>query len=109
MLTANAFYDRYEWLLLGTTPYALHIYLQMGLMGLIWIFFTFWVWFTKPPKNRPRRNTNMQLFLLACLVLILFYNDCFRAQEFVFFFMGTLQVSWLKPKAGEESQMVAEN
>ena len=96
--------DEYDWLFFGTMPYALHVYIQLGVLGLLWMVFNFWVMFTEHPVGYGRRNKNLQLFFVLVVLIVLVYNEAFRGPEFSFFFASILATSWLKTEPAAASQ-----
>lgn len=96
--------DEYDWLFFGTMPYALHVYIQLGVLGLLWMVFNFWVMFTEHPAGYGRRNKNLQLFFVLVVLIVLVYNEAFRGPEFSFFFASILATSWLKTEPAAASQ-----
>lgn len=94
----SALADEYDWLFFGTMPYALHVYIQLGVLGLLWMVFNFWVMFTEHPVGLGRRNKLIQFYLVLNVLIVLVYNEAFRGPEFSFFFASILATSWLKPE-----------
>ncbi len=77
IVEASDFYTENEWLLRGSVPYSFHMYIQLGLIGFI---FLIWFWynaFSQKPKNF-RTEKGAVVFCVFINVLILFYNDTLR-------------------------------
>lgn len=76
-IEASKFYTDNEWLLRGTVPYAFHLYIQLGFVGIF-----FFIWFVrnllkfKTPNVFHDKGIIIYFFML--IVIIMFYNDSFR-------------------------------
>lgn len=101
--------QEYDWLFYGTIPYAIHVYVQLGVIGLIWMIANFWMMFAHAPATVQRRNLNVHLYLLLIVMMIQIYNEAYRGPEFSFFFVGVLVCSWLSPKDGALQNHADEN
>jgi len=95
-MEASTFYKEYDWLLNGTSPWLFSIIMQLGLAGIIWttIFFVS-LFYRKPPAHKSR-NLNSQLFLLAIIVLMLFYSDHWGYANFCYIAFTFHFCSWEK-------------
>lgn len=71
------FYNKYEWLLVGSIPYLFHLLIQLGIVGLVY-FIVFWVGCLVIRKKDKVRVKNLQLYIISVVTLILFYNDSLR-------------------------------
>lgn len=97
----SEFYDQYEWYLMGTIPYFIHIYLQLGVVGLL-VFIVFLIsLFMRHPERCPRRDLNMQLFLAILIGINFFYIETMRDPIFCIVLYGMIAMSWL-PDEKEE-------
>lgn len=86
-LGQTAFFDQYQWLLVGSVPYLFFVFIQLGILGLIWQVF-FWIKSFDFDRNYTH-NLNIQFFVFILYILILFYNDSFRnyLQVFLLFYV----------------------
>ena len=84
----------YDWLLMGSIPYLFHIYIQMGLIGLAMLLAYGIFIAVKRPQWAPHRDLNLQLMLLAVVLLVCFYNDMLRNLAFCMLFFTLMATSW---------------
>ena len=88
------FFYEYEWYLVGTIPYLIHIYLQLGLVGVIW-FFTFWIlMFVRKPDLYQERDWNLHLFIALLIALNLVYIEAMRNPVFCIPLYGLIVAGW---------------
>ncbi|MBR1543845.1 MAG: hypothetical protein IJ626_03000 [Muribaculaceae bacterium] len=88
------FFNYYKWLMIGSIPYAFHIIVQLGFVGLI-VSLLFFIWLLfHPQAKRINRNPNTQLFILITIVLLYFYNDSIRNAFMMFFLFYVVMQSW---------------
>lgn len=104
-LSHSEFYDQYEWYLIGTIPYLIHIYLQLGVVGLLWFIVFFISLFIRHPKAYPKRDLNLQIFLIIFIGINLFYLESLRDPFFCTIVYGFIALSWLPDK--KETQELA--
>lgn len=99
----SEFFDQYDWYLLGTIPYLIHIYLQLGIVGVLWYFAFVISIFIRHPKGYSNRDWNLQLFIALLIAINLFYIEAPRDPVFCFVLYGLIAVAWLPDKAAEET------
>ena len=88
------FFDQYEWYLVGTIPYLIHIYLQLGVVGVL-LFITFLLsLFIRHPEGYSKRDLNLQLFLALLIGAIFFYAESLRDPLFCMVVYGLIACSW---------------
>ena len=91
----SEFYDQYEWYLMGTIPYLIHIYLQLGVVGVL-CFIAFLVsLFLRHSELYPRRDLNLQIFLIIFIGINLFYAESLRDLFFCIIVYGFVALAWL--------------
>lgn len=93
--STSQFATDYDWYLLGTNPYFIHVYLQVGVIGFAFVLFFMVSLFLRKPKLYPLRSVNIQLYCLAIFILLLGYNDMFRNWHFCIIFFTIFMSSWL--------------
>lgn len=91
----SEFFQHYEWYLMGTMPYLIHIYLQLGAIGVIWFFVFLVSLFIRHPVGCSVRDLNMQLFLALLIGINLFYIETLREPLFCIVLYGLLAMAWL--------------
>lgn len=91
----SEFHDQYEWYLMGTIPYLIHIYLQLGVVGVLWLFVYLVSLFVRHPKGCSRRDINLQLFLAILISINFFYIETLREAVFCIVVYGFLAMAWL--------------
>ena len=101
-LSHSEFYDQYEWYLLGTIPYFIHIYLQLGVIGVLWYFAFVISIFIRHPKGYSNRDWNLQLFIALLISINLFYIEALRDPVFCIVLYGLMAIAWLPDQAVEE-------
>ncbi len=102
-LDHSEFFDQYEWYLVGTTPYLIHIYLQLGVLGVL-LFIVFLVsLFLRHPEGCPKRDLNLQLFLALLIGIIFFYIESLRDPLFCIVVYGLLAISWFPDNKAQEA------
>lgn len=94
-LNHSEFYDQYEWYLMGTIPYFIHIYLQLGVIGVLLFIVYFVTLFFRHPNDCSRRDMNLQLFLAVLIGIIFFYAESLRDPIFSIIVYGFIACSWL--------------
>lgn len=72
------FYRKYEWLLHGTVTTYMFLYVQLGIMGIIWYVICMTYWLAFNITKRGGRNLSIKFMLLGIVVLTFMYNDFFR-------------------------------
>ena len=99
----SEFYDHYEWYLIGTMPYLIHIYLQLGVIG-VFLYLGYLVsLFVRHPADCPVRNRNLQIYMALLVTLNLFYAESLRDPVFAFIVYGFIACSWLEQ--GDRAQV----
>ena len=97
-IVASQFARDYDWLLMGSVPYVFHIYIQLGLLGLL-LLQLYWVALALyRPQWASARDEGLQLMLLAVVLIIYFYNDMLRNLAFCMIFFTLLAASWRPPR-----------
>jgi hypothetical protein len=97
-LSHSELYDQYEWYLLGTIPYFIHVYLQLGVAGILWYIAYLISIFVRHPKGYSKRDLNMQLFLLLLIGINFFYIESMRDLFFCLVLYALIAMSWLPDK-----------
>lgn len=78
-IVANSdFYSDNEWLFLGTLPYLFFMLVQLGWTGVVMMVAYFALMIFSKPRAGLRRDYNLQLYLLALLLLTMLYQDFLR-------------------------------
>lgn len=72
----TSYADRWQSLLSGTIHGILMITIQLGLCGMIWIFFNFYTLLL--PKSPLLLGKNIKIFIWLILILAMLYNDSLR-------------------------------
>lgn len=93
-MQVSEFADRYDWLLSGSIPYAFHVHIQMGQVGLVFMAAWLLLLFVIKPSWARDRDLNMQLLALFMVIIILLYNDSLRDQWMCSFLFLLLASSW---------------
>ena len=73
----SQFFKKYEWVLIGTIPYAYHVYIQLGVIGLLLMFWFFFNLLSAPGQGF-KRNYNVHSYILLVYLLLLLYNESIR-------------------------------
>lgn len=104
-LAASQFSRTYDWLLMGSIPYLFHIYIQLGIIGVV-LLQLYWLWlaFYRPSWGH-KRDLNLQLLLLAVVLLLYLYNDIFRNLIFCLFFFLLYAASWRSADPNDEQAL----
>ena len=97
-MAQSDFAREYDWLLMGSVPYVFHLYIQLGILGLIlFVCYAIFLAWKHPPGTR--RDVNLQLMLLAVALLVCLYNDMFRNLAFCIIFFTLLATSFLNAQS----------
>lgn len=99
----SEFFEQYEWYLMGTIPYLIHIYLQLGIIGVLWFIVFLVSLFHRHPVGCSVRDLNMQVFLAILIVINFFYIENMRDPIFCIVLYGLLAMSWLPDSDSEAS------
>lgn len=94
-MAQSDFAREYDWLLMGSIPYVFHVYIQMGVLGLL-MFVCYAVFLAWKRPLGTQRDVNLQLMLLAVALLVCLYNDMFRNLAFCILFFTLLSSSWTR-------------
>lgn len=87
----SEFSRRYNWLLIGSLPFGLYLFITGGLFLLILIcYIIFMEIFNKYNGNLRINSLPLLVFSTSIFVIILFYNDAFRSPVFSFIFIFIL-------------------
>ncbi len=96
-------YDQYEWYLIGTIPYFIHVYLQLGVAGILWYIAFIISIFVRHPKGYSKRDLNMQLFLVMLIGINFFYIESLRDPVFCIVLYGLAAGAWLPDAVAEQT------
>lgn len=102
-IATSDFARTYDWLLMGSVPYIFHIYIQLGIVGLVLLQFYVVFLALKRPHWASGRDVNLQLMLLAVVLIVYLYNDMLRNLAFCLLFFSLLAASWQRDN---EQQML---
>ena len=80
---------------MGTIPYFIHIYLQLGIVGVLWFIVFLVSLFVRHPDGCTKRDLNLQLFLAAFIGIILFYAESLREPIICILVYGLAACAWL--------------
>ncbi|MBO6251779.1 MAG: hypothetical protein J6N71_10590 [Muribaculaceae bacterium] len=106
IMGTTAFYDDYEWLLIGTNPMIFFVMMQLGLLGLIWYAVMHASWFFRTPRKFPKKDYNIQLFVLFLVIAMLVYGSFFRNVAFCFLVLSIFAMSWKAPNGKDPENVV---
>ncbi len=88
------FFNDYKWLFSGTIPYAFHVIIQVGFIGLI-LTLAFFLWLILFPQlSGYKRNNNLQLYLFFSILLLYLYTDSLRNAYLAFIFAYFAIQAW---------------
>ncbi len=90
----SAFFKEYKWLFTGSIPYAFHVFVQIGIIGIIMMFLYFVFIFIVSPEKGMKRNFNVQIYIILTLLLLLFYNDSIRNAYMMLPIVYVVMASW---------------
>lgn len=94
LMAQSDFAREYDWLLMGSVPYVFHVYIQMGVLGLV-LLVCYAVFLARKRPHGTHRDVNLQLMLLAVFLIVCLYNDMLRNLAFCIIFFTLLATSWL--------------
>ena len=103
-LELSDFAYKYDWLLMGSIPYLFHVYIQLGMVGIVFLFGCLMYIFLIKPSWSVGRDYNMQLFVAIVLMLIMFYNDSLRVISFTMILFFFFAASWTVQNDIEEAE-----
>ena len=104
-LSHSELYDQYEWYLIGTIPYLIHVYLQLGIVGILWYIAFLVSIFIRHPEGFSKRDLNLQLFLVILIGINFFYIESLRDPVFCIVLYGLVAGSWLLDDAGTKKSL----
>ncbi len=104
-LKLTKFAEKYQWFIQGSVPMLMFIFVQLGLIGIVWYFFTMLNILSFKARER-KFAMQYKFFLLAIFCLALFYNDMFQLAIFtsVYCYIGV--ISSLPAKNESQEQVV---
>jgi hypothetical protein len=91
-LPLTPFADQYSWLLLGSRPMFFFLIIQIGIIGVLLVYYFWFLIFQYMWKKKVviEMAKNIIIFCFLCFVLIQFYNDSLRSMFFCGVFMFIL-------------------
>ncbi|MBR5118972.1 MAG: hypothetical protein IK100_10060 [Muribaculaceae bacterium] len=95
-MEATEFYEEYDWLLNGTSPWLFSIYMQLGIIGTIWSLAFFLSLFFRKHPIYNKRNLNAQFFLFVVIFVMFFYSDHWGYANFCYMALIFHFLSWNK-------------
>ncbi len=108
-MEATDFYEEYDWLLNGTSPWLFSIYMQLGIIGSIWSMVFFISLFARKHPIYNKRNLNAQFFLFVVIFIMFFYSDHWGYANFCYVVLIFHFLSWEKgkkpPKSVEQASL----
>lgn len=96
IVDASDFYNEYDWIMKGTSPWLFSVYMQLGILGTVWFVLFFISLFYKRPTKYRERNLNSQIFLFLVVIIMLFYSDYWGYAHFSYLAFLFLFLSWNK-------------
>jgi hypothetical protein len=105
-LQASNFATEYDWFINGSVPYIFHVFIQLGVIGIIWLII-FWVQNLVIRPKGKKRNMNLQFLLILTILIILIYNEMFRDAFTGIVFFYILSSSWIEVRENESEVTVA--
>lgn len=95
----SEFARNYDWLLMGSIPYLFHIYIQLGIVGIVLLMLYWIALLALRPQGRlstegNRRDVPLQIMIAASVLIIFFYNDTLRNLPMCMLLFSLLAVSW---------------
>ncbi len=97
-MAATDFGTKYQWMVFGTNPYLLHIFLQLGIVGTLWLITFYAGLYCLRPRLYSHRDTGTMLYSLLSVILLLLYADLHRMLVFSLMFFIFSFTMWEKPK-----------
>lgn len=107
-LAQSDFAREYDWLLMGSVPYVFHLYIQLGLLGLV-LFVCYAIFIARKYPLGAHRDVNLQLMLLAVALLVCLYNDMFRNLAFCIVFFTLFATSWMSDEEKTYNKLLTLN
>ena len=90
------FNKEYDWLLRGTSPHIYSTYMQLGIIGSIWMMTFLISLFLIKPKKYPKRDLSSQLFFFIAIIILLLYSDLWINNNFCYIMLTFIMLSWKK-------------
>ncbi|MBD5253114.1 MAG: hypothetical protein HDS51_02675 [Barnesiella sp.] len=74
------FSKRFFWLLRGSKPWVFYVFVELGILGLIWVCWTFISMFMQPTSTS--NGLNIKLYIAFMLLFFFLYNDSLSSLYF---------------------------
>lgn len=104
LLGTTDFAKEYQWAIQSSRVWAFTVFMQLGLLGIVW-FLAFIAYIFRGNLYGPMAK-RVQLFLMACVFVIFFYNETFRLPNLcmmMFFILFVIH----SPSAGNHENIEA--
>lgn len=102
-MSHSELYEEYEWYMIGTIPYLIHVYLQLGVVGILWFIVFLTSLLFRHPKDYSKRDLNIQIFYILLVGINLFYIESMRLPIFCFVLYGLIAIAWLPDEIKSET------
>lgn len=90
LLGTTDFAKEYKWAIQSSRVWSFTVFMQLGILGLLW-FIAYIIYIFRGKLYGPLAK-RMQLFMIACVVVIFFYNEMFRLPNLCMMFFYVLCV-----------------
>lgn len=103
----SEFARRNRWMLVGTRPMFYTVWVELGVVGLIWFFVTVGIFLYSGIKKNPSPQTKrMTTFISICVFLMLLYNEALIYFYFtLLFFYLNLAIRLYSPKKSLQEEV----
>ena len=97
------FHKEYEWLLQGTSPHIYSTYMQLGIVGSIWMIIFLCSIFYIKPKGYPYRDLSAQVYFFIAVISLLLYADMWINNNFCYIMFTFMMLSWRKNDVSDKN------
>lgn len=108
-MAQSKFSTDYDWAIKGTVPYIFHVFMQLGILGMLLITYFWWVHLIKKPAPNVGMDYNLLVYCVLLVIIIGFYSELFRITYVGIPLMYIMSKIWRYPSADKQLTSIPEN
>lgn len=105
VLSKTRFASEYTWLLQGSRPLLFFIFVQLGILGIIWLAVNFIC--IVQTGNECWFKWNIRIYMYLLIAISMFYNDSFRLFQYCFILFYIAMAGWVCDAMRDRNQAIS--
>ena len=93
----SSFFKQYQWMMVGSIPYVFHVWIQLGVIGIVFMLLYFANLFNTHQPGQ-KRDYNIHFFFVLTFLMLLLYNDSFRQAIMCIPITYIIMLGWKDPE-----------